>query len=170
LIEEVVEPALRRVEGTSRFFIFGGQEREVEVLVDPKALADRNLTLTNLTDTLRSNNRDIRGGPLVLGKREYQVRMVNRAQQLQELENFVLRRDDAGTVYLRDVAKVAMGRKFQDSAFLFNDAPSAGVGIIRRVGANVPQVSQGVRAVLAKLEAQFNRQGEGVEFETNCDR
>ncbi len=169
LIEEIVEPALRRVEGTSRFFIFGGQEREVEVLVDPKALADRNLTLTNLTDTLRSNNRDIRGGPLVLGKREYQVRTVNRATQLQELENFVLRRDDAGTVSLRDVAKVAMGRKFQDSAFLFNDVSSAGVGIIRRVGANVPQVSQGVRAVLAKLEAQFNRQGEGVEFDITYD-
>lgn len=169
LIEEVVEPALRRVEGTSRFFIFGGQEREVEVLVDPRALADRNLTLTNLTDTLRNNNRDIRGGPLVLGKREYQVRTVNRAQQLKQLENFVLRRDDAGTVYLRDVARVAMGRKFQDSAFLFNDAPSAGVGIIRRVGANVPQVSEGVRTALAKLETQFNRQGEGVEFDITYD-
>jgi HAE1 family hydrophobic/amphiphilic exporter-1 len=169
LIEEVAEPALRRVEGTSRFFIFGGQEREVEVLVDPKALSDRNLTLTNVTDTLRANNRDIRGGPLVLGKREYQVRTVNRAQELKQLENFVLRRDDAGTVYVRDVANVEMGRKFQDSAFLFNDEPSAGIGIIRRVGANVPQVAKGVRAALAKLEAQFDRQGEGVEFDVTYD-
>jgi len=169
LIEEVVEPALRRVEGTSRFFIVGGQEREVEVLVDPKALSDRNLTLTNVTETLRTNNRDIRGGPLVLGKREYQVRTVNRAEELEQLETFVLRRDDAGTVYLGDVATVAMGRKFQDSAFLFNDAPSAGVGIIRRVGANVPQVAQGVRATLANLQAQFDRQNEGVEFEIVYD-
>jgi hydrophobic/amphiphilic exporter-1 (mainly G- bacteria), HAE1 family len=169
LIEEVAEPALRRVEGTSRFFIFGGQEREVEVLVDPKALSDRNLTLTAVTDTLKTNNRDIRGGPLVLGKREYQVRTVNRAQILKHLETFVLRRDLAGTVYLRDVANVVMGRKFQDSAFLFNDAPSAGVGIIRRVGANVPQVSRGVRAALAKLTAQFDRQNEGVEFEVVYD-
>lgn len=169
LIEEIVEPVLRRVEGTSRFFIVGGQEREVEVLVDPKALSDRNLTLTNVTDTLRANNRDIRGGPLVLGRREYQVRTVNRAQELEQLETFVLRRDDSGTVFLRDVATVEMGRKFQDSTFLFNDVPSAGVGIIRRVGANVPQVSQGVRAALADLQAQFDRQGEGVEFEVVYD-
>ncbi|MBW4572927.1 MAG: efflux RND transporter permease subunit [Tolypothrix carrinoi HA7290-LM1] len=169
LIDEVIEPALRRVEGTSRFFIFGGQEREVEVLVDPKALSDRNLTLTNITDTLRTNNRDIRGGPLVLGKREYQVRTVNRAQKLDQLKTFVLRRDDAGTVYLGDVAEVEMGRKFEDSAFLFNDAPSAGVGIIRRVGANVPQVSKGVRTTLANLQAQFDRQGEGVEFDVTYD-
>jgi HAE1 family hydrophobic/amphiphilic exporter-1 len=169
LIEEVIEPALRRVEGTSRFFIVGGQEREVEVLVNPKALSDRNLTLTDVTDTLRSNNRDVRGGPLVLGKREYQVRTVNRAQELNQLKTFVLRRDDAGTVYLGDVAEVEMGRKFQDSAFLFNDAPSAGIGIIRRVGANVPQVSKGVRATLANLQTQFDRQGEGVEFEILYD-
>lgn len=169
LIEEIVEPALRRVEGTSRFFIVGGQEREVEILVDPKALSDRNLSLADVTDTLSTNNRDIRGGPLVLGKREYQVRTVNRAQELKQLETFVLRRDQAGTVYLRDVATVEMGRKFQDSVFLFDDMPSAGVGIIRRVGANVPQVSEGVRAVLAKLQTQFDRQNQGVEFEVVYD-
>jgi hydrophobic/amphiphilic exporter-1 (mainly G- bacteria), HAE1 family len=169
LIDETIEPALRRVEGTSRFFIIGGQEREVEVLVDPKALADRNLGLTNVTSTLNTNNRDIRGGPLVIGKREYQVRTVNRAQVIKQLENFVLRRDDSGTVYLRDVATVEMGRKFQDSAFLFNDAPAAGIGIIRRVGANVPEVARGVKEVLANLEAQFDRQKQGVAFEILYD-
>jgi hydrophobic/amphiphilic exporter-1 (mainly G- bacteria), HAE1 family len=169
LIDETIEPALRRVEGTSRFFIIGGQEREVEVLVDPKALADRNLDLTNVTSTLSTNNRDIRGGPLVIGKREYQVRTVNRAQAIKQLESFVLRRDDSGTVYLRDVATVEMGRKFQDSAFLLNDAPSAGIGIIRRIGANVPEVARGVKAVLANLEAQFDRQNQGVAFEILYD-
>jgi len=49
LIDEVIEPELRRVEGTGRFFIAGGQEREVEVLVDPKALSDRNLSLNDVT-------------------------------------------------------------------------------------------------------------------------
>ncbi|WP_009632428.1 efflux RND transporter permease subunit [Synechocystis sp. PCC 7509] len=169
LIEETIEPALRRVEGTSRFFIVGGQEREVEILVDPQGLSDRNLTLADVTDTLRTNNRDIRGGPLVLGKREYQVRTVNRAQLLDQFKSFVLRRDDSGTVYLGDVANIEMGRKFQDSAFLYNDSPSAGIGIIRRVGANVPQVSEGVRAVLANLEAQFDRQKQGVDFEILYD-
>lgn len=132
------------------------------MLVDPKALSDRNLTLDDVTDTLRNNNRDIRGGPLLLGRREYQVRTVSRAQELEQLENFVLRRDDTGTVYIRDVAVVEMGRKFQDSVFLFNGMPSVAIGIIRRVGANVPEVSRGVRAVLASLEVQFEREKQGL--------
>lgn len=169
LIDEVIVPRLRRVEGTGRFIVVGGQEREVEVIVDPKALSDRNLTINDVTDTLRSNNRDIRGGPLVLGRREYRVRTVSRSQEVEQLEGFVLRRDESGTVYLGDVAQAQMGRKFQDSTFLLNDAPSAAIGLIRRVGANVPAVSEGVRAALSELEAQFDQAGEGVSFQVPFD-
>ncbi|PSB28942.1 efflux RND transporter permease subunit [Chlorogloea sp. CCALA 695] len=169
LINEVIEPELRRVEGTGRFFIAGGQEREVEVLVDPKALSDRNLSLNDLTTALSDNNRDIRGGPLVLGRREYRVRTVSRSQKVEELEGFVLRRDDSGTVYVRDVAQAQIGRKFQDSVFLLNGNPSAAIGVIRRVGANVPAVSQGVRATLARLQTQFDREGQGFYFEIPYD-
>jgi len=58
----------------------------VEVLVDPKALSDRNLSLNDVTTALSNNNRDIQGP---LGK--YRVRTVSRSQRVEELEGFVLR-------------------------------------------------------------------------------
>ena len=73
LVDDVIVPRLRQVQGIGEFIISGGREREVEVIVDPKALADRNLTIADVVRTLRNNNRDIRGGPLVLGRREYRV-------------------------------------------------------------------------------------------------
>jgi hydrophobic/amphiphilic exporter-1 (mainly G- bacteria), HAE1 family len=169
LVEETIVPRLRRVEGVGQFIIPGGREREVEVRVDPKALADRNLTLGDVVRVLRENNRDIRGGPLVVGRREYRVRTVSRSQQLEQLEGFVLRRDQAGTVYLRDVAQVQMGRKPLDSALIFNGNSTVAMGIIRRIGANVPQVAQGIRATLTELENQFDRAGEGIDFVYNYD-
>jgi len=169
LVEDVILPRLRRVEGVGQFLTPGGREREVEVRVDPKALADRNLTIGDVVRVLRENNRDIRGGPLELGRREYRVRTVSRSQQLEQIEGFVLRRDESGTVYLRDVAQVQMGRKPQDSAIVFNDNPTVAIGIIRRVGANVPEVTKGVRAAIKELEARFDRQGEGTRFVYNFD-
>ncbi len=169
LVEDIIVPRLRRVEGVGQFITPGGREREVEVRVDPKALADRNLTISDVVRVLRENNRDIRGGPLVLGRREYRVRTISRSQQIEEIEGFILRRDESGTVYLQDVADVQMGRRHQDSALLFNGTPTVAMGIIRRVGANVPEVSRGVRAVLAELEAQFDRQAEGIRFVYNYD-
>jgi hydrophobic/amphiphilic exporter-1 (mainly G- bacteria), HAE1 family len=169
LVEDTIIPRLRRIEGIGDFLTPGGQEREVEVRIDPQALADRNLTISDVVRTLRDNNRDIRGGPLVLGRREYRVRTVSRSQEIEQISDFVLRRNERGTVFMRDVATVAMGRKPLDSVLLFNDQPTVAIGVIRRVGANVPLISQGVRAALKDLEAQFDRQNQGVGFFINHD-
>ncbi len=169
LAEEVIVPRLRRVEGTGQFLVVGGRQREVEVKVDPRALADRNLTIGDVVRTLQQNNRDIRGGPLVLGRREYRVRTISRSQDLSQIEGFVLRRDASGTVYLRDVAQAQMGRKVQDSALVFNGTPTIAIGVIRQVGANVPQVAKGVRDTITQLEAELNRQGESLRFAYNYD-
>ena len=169
LVDDVIVPRLRQVQGVGEFIISGGREREVEVIVDPKALADRNLTLGDVVRTLRNNNRDIRGGPLVLGRREYRVRTISRINDVKQLEEFVLRRDQSGTVYLGDVAEARMGRGIQDRALLRNNEPAVGIGVIRQVGGNVPQISEGIREQLSNLEARFDRQGEGIAFDITYD-
>ena len=169
LVEEVIVPRLRQVNGVGQFIVSGGRQREVEVLVNPQALTDRNLTIGDVVRVLRENNRDIRGGPLELGRREYRVRTLSRSQDLEQIEAFILRRDPSGTVYLRDVATVQMGRRSRDSVLVFNDAETVVLGIIRQVGANVPNVARGVRSTIAELEAQFNQEGEGIRFIYNYD-
>ncbi|MDJ0589847.1 MAG: efflux RND transporter permease subunit [Pleurocapsa sp. MO_226.B13] len=169
LVDDVVVPRFRRVQGVGQFLVSGGREREVEVIVDPKALADRNLTIGDVASSLRNNNRDIRGGPLVLGRREYRVRTVSRIQDVEQLEGFVLRRDESGTVYLGDVAQARMGRAIQERALIRNNEPAVAVGIIRQVGGNVPEISAGIREALVELEARFDREGEGIAFDIPYD-
>jgi HAE1 family hydrophobic/amphiphilic exporter-1 len=62
-----------------------------------------------------------------------------------------------------------MGRRIQDSALIFNGEPAVAIGIIRRVGANVPEVSRGVREIISEFQQQFDRQGEGIRFVYNYD-
>lgn len=169
MVDDVIVPQLRQVQGIGEFVVSGGRGREVEVIVDPKALADRNLTIADVVRTLRNNNRDIRGGPLVLGRREYRVRTISRINDVKQLEDFVLRRDDSGTVYLGDVAEARFGRAIQDRALIRNNEPAVGIGIIRQVGGNVPEISAGIREQLAQLEQRFDRQGEGIIFDITYD-
>jgi hydrophobic/amphiphilic exporter-1 (mainly G- bacteria), HAE1 family len=169
LVDDVIVPRFRQVQGVGQFLISGGREREVEVVVDPKALADRNLTIGDVANSLRSNNRDIRGGPLVLGRREYRVRTVSRIDDVEQLEGFVLRRDESGTVYLGDVAEARMGRAIQDRALIRENQPAVAVGIIRQIGGNVPEISAGIREALVELSARFDREGEGVAFDIPYD-
>ena len=169
LVDDVVVPRFRQVEGVGQFLVSGGREREVEIVVDPRALADRNLMIEDVVDALRENNRDIRSGPLVVGRREYRVRTISRSHDVAQLETLVLRRDPSGTVYLGDVAQAQLGRKIQDRALIRDGEPAVAIGIIRQVGGNVPEISQGIRTALAELEARFDREGEGIAFDIPYD-
>ncbi|NEQ97814.1 MAG: efflux RND transporter permease subunit, partial [Cyanothece sp. SIO2G6] len=170
LADEVIVPRLRRVEGTSRFLVIGGQEREVEVQVNPKALSDRNLSLSDVTSALQANNRDVRGGPMVLGRREYRVSTESRADDIAQLEDFVLRRDQNGRVFLGDVATAQIGRRFRESYFLYNDEESVGIGVIHRVGANVAAVAAGLRDSLDELQTRFDQEGQDIDLEIFYDQ
>ncbi len=169
LVDDIIVPRFRQVQGVGQFIVSGGREREVEVVVDPKALAARNLTIGDVANSLRNNNQDIRGGPLVLGRREYRVRTISRIEDIKQLEGFVLRRDQSGTVYLGDVAEARMGRAIQDRALIRNNEPAVATGIIRQVGGNVPDISAGIRDALVELEARFDREGEGITFDIPYD-
>ena len=114
-------------------------------------------------------NRDIRSGPLVVGRREYRVRTVSRSNEVEQLEAFVLRRDPSGTVYLGDVARAQFGRRIRDRALIRDGEPTVAVGIIRQVGGNVPKISQGIRTALVELEERFDREGEGIAFDIPYD-
>ncbi|MEM9218852.1 MAG: efflux RND transporter permease subunit [Cyanobacteria bacterium P01_F01_bin.150] len=170
LADEVIVPRLRRIEGTSRFLVIGGKEREVEVRVNPQALSDRDLSLSDVTSALQANNRDVRGGPMVLGRREYRVSTESRADNVAQLEDFVLRRDQNGRVFLGDVATAQIGRRFRESYFMYNDEESVGIGVVHRVGANVSAVAQGLRDSLDELQTRFDDEGQGIELEIFYDQ
>lgn len=170
LVKEELIPELRRVQGTSSFIVVGGREKQVHVSVDPQKLAARGLSLSGLASALRANNRDVRGGQLVTGRREYRVSTKGRAKVVKELENFVLRRDKAGTVLVSDVAKVEVGRRFEDSFFLFKGKPAGAVGIVRQNGANVSVLSRKLREKIREVEARFQARGENVAIDVAYDQ
>jgi hydrophobic/amphiphilic exporter-1 (mainly G- bacteria), HAE1 family len=169
LVEEEIIPELRRVEGTSRFIKVGGREKEIEVLVNPDKLAARGLSLTEVTTGLRRNNRDVRGGPLVSGRREYRVSTKSRAKTVDQLGETVLRRNQNGSVLLSDVAEVRVGRRIRESFFEFNNKPAAAIGIIRQNGSNVTELAANLRETLDTLQTRLQARGENIEIQIAYD-
>lgn len=164
LMEEELIPELRRVRGTSRFIKVGGREKQIDVRVDPDKLAARGISINRVTDALRRNNRDVRGGPLVSGRREYRVSTKSRAKTVEDLAKITLRRDRSGTVLLSDVAEVTVGRQIKESFFKYNGNPAAAVGIVRQNGANVPELSAKLRKVIDDFETRVQRRGDNVDL------
>src|SRR5687767_2756586 len=62
LAKDVVKPALQRKQGVGGIELVGGQEREIQVVVNPGLLRSYGVSVTDVTQALRAQSVDIPGG------------------------------------------------------------------------------------------------------------
>ena len=153
--EDVIQPRLERVEGVGAVWLFGGQEREVHVVLDYAALTARGLTVRQVRDALLRENRNIKGGNIDEGKKRHVVRTVGQFTDLKQLENVIITSQNGHPVYVRDIAAVQFGYKERDRTIRLFGQPTMGFGVLRRTGANTIEVMQGVKRELAYLNSIY---------------
>ncbi|MGQ4807861.1 Multidrug resistance protein MdtC [Candidatus Entotheonellaceae bacterium PAL068K] len=153
LAEDVLKPRLERVKGVASSNIFGGQERQLRVEIDPFALAARGITVPQLGDVLARENENTSAGDFEEGKRRYVIRTVPKFRSPAEVENVVVAYDHGKPVYVRDVAKVRLD--YNDAAFVVrqNGHPAIAMNALRATGSNVINTMQGIRQAVLELNA-----------------
>ncbi|MHC4861415.1 MAG: efflux RND transporter permease subunit, partial [Planctomycetota bacterium] len=167
ITKDVMKPRFERIEGVGTVWMFGGEEREVHVIVDPEALAARGITLTRVRDALRRDNRNVKAGGLEEGKARYVVRTVGQFSTLSDVEETVVGWRDGSPVYVRDVARVEFGWEDKTVSVRQKGKPSIAFGILRKTGANTVEVMKRVRKVVGWLNDQYA--AKGIELETAYD-
>lgn len=152
IAEDLVKPRLDRIEGVASVDVLGGVQREVRVEADPALLAAYGLTLDQLGQILRMENLNVSAGRLQDGGSELQVRTMGQFSSLSDLENLVLYKNPAGTIYLRDVARVEDAFKGQQQLLRYNGTPGIGVTVYKQSDANTVKVAGQVNRALRDLE------------------
>ena len=109
--EDAIKPRLERVEGVGAVWLFGGQEREVHVILDYQAMTARGLTIRQVREALLRENRNTKGGNIDEGKRRYLVRTLGQFADLKDIEETIVATQGGHTVYVRDIATVRFGLK-----------------------------------------------------------
>ncbi len=149
-LEDNLKPRFSRVPGVSEVSVWGGAERQLQVLVDPARLAQRGLTLTDVRTAIRSRNRDRSGGELNAGKRQYLLRTVGRFHSMDELNALVLARRGDAVTRLSDVATVKLDHFEKRDTTRFNGDEGILVALRRESGSNVIDIKD---TIMADLEA-----------------
>jgi len=158
-VEDVIVPRLERVRGVGAVWRFGGQDREVHVVLDPRAMAARGLSVPDVREAIVRENRNVKGGDLSEGKHRHLVRTLGQFTDIRQIADVVVRQDESGPVYVRDIATVAFGYEDRDFAVRINGKPALGMGVLRRSGANTMEVMAGLKQELGKLEAKYGDKG-----------
>lgn len=148
----IVRYNLRSVPGVADVTSFGGQVKQYQVQVDPRALLQYGVTLDDVKRALGANNRNVGGGYLVQGAEEYLVRGIGLAENLEDLGNIIVTQREGTPVYVRNVAKVAFGPEVRRGAVTMNGECEVATGIVlKRIYENTSKVIDAVKAKVADL-------------------
>jgi len=149
--EDYIKPRFERVSGVGSSNVFGGYEREMQVIVDPNALAVRGITLSEMAQALSSENDNYSAGDFDEGKRRYVVRTVGEYQSPEDIENVIITRKNGAPVYVRDVASVNLGYKDAEYAVRQNGEPAIAINAVKESGANTIEVMDGLIEAVEEL-------------------
>ncbi len=150
-LDQRVRTRLERIDGVSEARIWGGVERQAQVYVDPRLLAERGVTLAEVRDALRARNRDISGGDVDSGKRRYLLRTIGRFDDVGQIDDLIIRRDGDATLRLRDVGHVELGFAEIRSKTFVNGERAVNISLRREPGSNVIAIKEAVLAELAVI-------------------
>ena len=158
--EDMIEAQFERVPGVSGANVRGGEERQLQVIVNAEQLAARGLTLENLRQALIQDNQNVSGGDFSEGKRRYVVRTMGQYQSIEQVTRQTIPNPSGESVYVGDVAKVKLGFQKPTGFVRRFGVPNIAISVQRESGANVIDV-------MAGLKEEARRLNEGVLLRQN---
>jgi CzcA family heavy metal efflux pump len=159
LAELVVRPAFARVSGVGQVRVVGGDQREVQVLLDPERLAGLHLRSTDVVQSLRERTTLAAVGRVELGAESAAAVVTSEAISLDDLGSVPIATGPGGaSIALRNAALIVDGHTDRTARVGGPHGDCVLISVSRAEGASTAAVVQAVRAAASELSATLPAQ------------
>ncbi len=148
-----IKNRLLAVPGVSNVFIYGGDERQYQVLVDPEKLKAFNVTLNEVVNAAKNANVNVPGGFLTTPDREFLIRGIGRIESIGAVKRSVIKAVNGSPIVLEQVADVKIGAGLRRGDGLFRGKRSVILTVTKQPNADTPTVVKAVDAAMADLKS-----------------
>ncbi|WP_342596982.1 efflux RND transporter permease subunit [Cyanobacterium aponinum UTEX 3222] len=155
LVETTLSNQILSVAGVSQVTIYGGDERQEQVLVNPDKLKSLNVSLNEVTEATRGANSNAPGGFLIGGGQELLIRGIGQVKSIEDLQQSVVKVQGDKPILLKDVAEVATASALKRGDASFNGQPAVVLMINKQPDVDTPTVTRGVEKVIESLQGTF---------------
>lgn len=153
-----VRYGLLQAEGVSEVASAGGFVREYQVDVDPRALREFDISLSDVKRAVANSNVEVGAGNMEMNGVDYLVRGIGFVESLDDIrESVVVLREGYQPVLVKDVASVSFGPARRRGALDVDGAEAVGGVVTVREGTNPYQAIQNVQRELAVLAPSMPR-------------
>jgi len=152
IIDEQIAYRLERVAGVASIDVWGGQEREIQVNLDPAKLKALGLPLDVITSKIRQENVDMPAGVIEKGNYEILVRIPGVFTGLDQLRDTVVAIRDGVTIQLKEIASVDDTFRRITRIVRINDRPGTRLAVYKQSGENTVTVAEGVLKEIVEIQ------------------
>ncbi|NOZ62549.1 MAG: efflux RND transporter permease subunit [Calditrichaeota bacterium] len=152
----IVKFQLRTVPGVTEILSFGGEEKQYQIQLDPVLMQKYNITLDEVLNVVKANNRNVGGNFIVRHSEEYLIRGLGWVSTLKDIENIKVVRRNEIPVYIRDIAKVTFGPEIRRGLVSMNNKGEVVSGIVLKLlGENTSEVIDNVKKKVEQINASL---------------
>ncbi|GAX59078.1 uncharacterized protein SCALIN_C01_0009 [Candidatus Scalindua japonica] len=136
---------LLAAQGISEVASIGGYVQEYQIDVDPDAMRAAHVTLEDVFVAVRMSNIDVGARTIEVNKVEYIIRGLGFIEKVKDIETSVITVNDNVPIYIKDVAKVALGPALRRGALDKGGAEATGGSVVVRYGFNPLEAIKNVK-------------------------
>ena len=159
-LREVTELARRQVKedietlaGVGQVIMLGGQERAINISVDPDRLTAQGLSIGEVRETIQRQNLELPGGRLDQTRRELVVRTMGRVERAAEFGDLIVARGGERPLRVRDIGTAEDGIVEPRTLSRLNGENAVQLVVRKQSGTNTVEVIDRVQAELDRLRA-----------------
>lgn len=158
-IENNLKNKLEAVPGVASVNIFGANERQIEVVVDPEKVFGYGVSMNDVMQALALQNQNLPGGETEGFGKKLAIRTVGKFKSVDEINSVPIMTPMGQVIYLRDIAAVSDTYTESTSLSRLNLNNALSINISKESDANTVEVVKEVTKILENFKASNSRFG-----------
>jgi HAE1 family hydrophobic/amphiphilic exporter-1 len=148
-------PEIQQIKGVAEITLLGGEEREIQVDVNPDRLRQYGVSLLQVLEAIKRAGIDLPAGEVKTDRERSPVRFTDKFTSIEDIMNVQVSMPTPGSpVLIGDIATVKDGVRELTSISRYNGKQGIGLLLKKQGDANAVDVSKLVREKLRSIEEQ----------------
>jgi len=156
----VIRPRLLKVNGVAEVFMQGGDRKQYQVLLDPTALLEYDVTVQDVERALGESNINTSGGFAIKGESERPIRILGRLGTggrtvIDELHKVPVAKSSKRSILLEQVASVVEGPELKRGDGSVNGQSGIVFTVVKQPHIDTRKLTDNAAAAFAEVEASL---------------
>jgi HAE1 family hydrophobic/amphiphilic exporter-1 len=153
--EQTLKKRLENVRGVGSVALVGASQREINIYLNPQALASYGITPEQVASAVRNENQDYPVGSIRSSAQDRVIQIAARVQRPEDFGRIIITRKNGAPVRVEQVAEVKDGSQEIESLALYNGERTLLLNVQKSQDENTIAVVDGLNKTLAELQQQL---------------